>query len=93
MAKYVKNSFWLENPSRAPTPLTCICPFTVPRNPGLAFPNSPTVPAHTSTLIATKLKEIDKFHDQQRKSKLNFLFNGLSRVLIIFKKQVRVFLS
>ena len=92
MAKYVKNSFSLEKPPRALPPLTCLWHFTVPSNPVLAVPDSPTIPAHTFNLIATKLKEIDKFHVQQRLSKMNFLFNGLSRFLIKLK-QVRVFLS
>ena len=82
MTKYIKNSFRLENPSRAQTPLTFIWLFTVPSNPGLAVPNSPAVPSHTFSLIAAKLKEIEKFHVQPSESKLNFLFNGLSRFLL-----------
>jgi len=36
-------------------------------------------PHHLPFKIITKLEEIDKFHVQQRESKLNFLFNRLSR--------------
>jgi len=42
--------------------------------------------------IATKLKEIEKFHVQPRESQLNLLFNGLSR-LFYCVTLVRVFLS
>ena len=83
MAKNVKNSFLLKIPSGALTPPTCIWDVTVPSNPGLAVPFSPAVPAHTFTFIATKLKEIEKFHVQPRESQLNFLFNGLSRFFIV----------
>jgi len=61
MAKYVKNSFLLKNPPGVLTLLTFIWPFTVPRNPGLAVPFSPTVPFRTFSLTAVKLKEIEKF--------------------------------
>ena len=92
MAKYVKNSFLLKNPPGALTPLTFIWPFTVPSNPGFAVPFSPAVPAHTFSLIAAKLKGIEKFYVQQSESKLNFLSNGLSRFFTGLKV-VRVFLS
>ena len=67
MAKYVKKTVFLfENAPRALTPLTFIKPFSVPNNPGLAVPFSPAVPAHTFSLIAVKLNEIEKFHVQPR---------------------------
>ena len=82
MAKNVKNSFLLKIPSGALTPPTCIWDVTVPSNPGLAVPFSPAVPAHTFSLIAAKLKGIEKCYVQQSESKLNFLSNGLSRFLL-----------
>jgi len=92
MAKYVKDSFLLKNPPGARTPLTFIWPFTVPSNPGLAVPFSPAVPARTFSLIAVKLKEIEKCHVHPRESQLNFQFNGLSRFFYCIKL-VRVFSS
>ena len=75
--------FSVENAPRALSPPTFIWPFIVPSSPGLDVPNSPTVPTHTFILITSKLEEIDEFIVQQRKSKLNFLSNGLSRFFIL----------
>jgi len=62
-----KSVFSQKHAGRADSPYyMAIWPFTVPSNPGLANPNSTAVPAHTFTLIATKLKEIEQFHVQPR---------------------------